>query len=48
MFNPFRELCVEEHFTHEGDIEALRLIEDAWDEDIYIDLREFQITTKDY
>ena len=54
MFNPFRELCAEEkvlayeYFTGTDDREALRLIEDAWDEDIYIDLRSFGITTRDY
>ena len=54
MFNPFRELNSEEkilayeNFTYTHDKEALRLIEDAWDEDIYIDLREFNITTRDY
>ena len=54
MFNPFRELCMDEkvlayeYFTDVQDTEALRLIEDAWDEDIYIDLRSFGITTRDY
>jgi len=54
MFNPFRELNAEEkilayeNFTYTDDREALRLIEDAWDEDIYIDLRMFGITTRDY
>ena len=54
MYNPFRELNAEEkilayeNFTHTDDREALRLIEDAWDEDVYIDLRSFGITTRDY
>jgi hypothetical protein len=54
MFNPFRELCADEkvlayeHFADTDDREALRLIEDAWDEDVYIDLRSFGITTRDY
>ncbi len=54
MFNPFRELCADEkvlayeYFTNCKDTEALRMIEDAWDDDIYIDLRCFGITTRDY
>lgn len=54
MFNPFRELNAEEKvlayecFSDTDDREALRLIEDAWDEDVYIDLRSFGITTRDY
>ena len=54
MFNPFRELCADEkvlayeHFADTDDREALRLIEDAWDEDVHIDLRSFGITTRDY
>ena len=42
MFNPFRELNAEEkilayeNFTYTDDREALRLIEDAWDEDRYL------------
>jgi hypothetical protein len=54
MKNPFTQLCTQEkalaycRYNDRGDKEAMRLIEDALDEDLYIDLREFQITTRDY
>ena len=54
MRNPFLQLCTEEkalaycRYSDKGDTDAMRMIEDALDEDLYIDLREFQITTRDY
>jgi hypothetical protein len=53
-FNPFRGLSVEEliesylYFHIVEDKEAVSLVADAYDEDIYIDLRDFGIATTDY
>tara|TARA_B100000963_G_scaffold348304_1_gene355650 strand:+ start:1452 stop:1616 length:165 start_codon:yes stop_codon:yes gene_type:complete len=54
MYNPFTQLCSEEkalaycRFSDTGDKEAMRMIEDALDDDVYVDLREFKISTRDY
>ena len=54
-FNPFRGLSHEElvesyvYYSAIGDdTEAIELVGEAFDEDTYIDLTPFQISTRDY
>ena len=53
-YNPFRGLCHEElvlsflYFVECADVEAVALVCDAYDEDTYVDLTEFGISTSDY
>jgi hypothetical protein len=53
-YNPFRGLSHDElvlsflYFVECGDAEAVSLVSDAYDEDTYIDLRPFGISTSDY
>ena len=54
MFNPFRDLSHEElaeayeYYYHTDDVEAVALVCDAFDEDIYLDLTELGISTRDF
>ena len=53
-FNPFRGLCHEElvlsflYFVECNDVEAVALVCDAYDEDTYLDLTCFGISTRDF
>jgi len=53
-YNPFRGLCHEElviaylQFTACDDVEAVALVCDAYDEDVWMDLTEFGIGTIDH
>lgn len=52
-FNPFRGLCHEElvisflYMTDCGDAEGVALVMDAYDEDTFLDLSDFGISTRD-
>ena len=54
MFNPFRDLSHEElaeayeYYYYTDDGEAVALVCDAFDEDIYLDLTELGISTRDF
>jgi len=53
-FNPFRGLSLDEliesylYFSAVEDSEAVSLVGDAYNEDIYLDLRDFGIGTADF
>ena len=53
-FNPFRGLGHEElviayvQFSHHNDVEAVALVSDVYDEDTYLDLTCFGISTRDF
>ena len=52
--NPFRGMSHKELvmsyliFSAMEDIEAVHMVSDAFDDDVYIDLREFGISTTDF
>ena len=54
MFNPFRDLSHEElteaykYYYYTDDVEAVALVCDAYDEDTFIDLSDFGISTRDF
>jgi len=54
FFNPFRGCSHEElvlayvQFSGYADREAVALVAEAYDEDTFIDLREFGISTRDF